>query len=69
MKDFKEKTEVTKQMGTMMDPGFEAAQGELRKEEKKLGVSEKHGLLFLTIILALNFVHLTYFFFYYCRTL
>ena len=53
----------------MMDPGFEAAQGELRKEEKKLGVSEKHGLLFLTIILALNFVHLTYFFFYYCRTL
>lgn len=36
VKDFKEKMEVAKSMGTGVDPGFEQAQEDLRKEEKKL---------------------------------
>ena len=39
MKDFKEKSELTKTMVANMEGNVEQAQEDLRKEEKKLGVS------------------------------
>ena len=47
VKDFKTKTEQTKALGSTVDPGFEQAQEDLRKEEKKLAVSFKSLCLFV----------------------
>ena len=56
VKDFKEKSEITKQLGASTDPNFEQAQEDLRKEEKKLGatIKKQEKILFVAFHLLLN---------------